>query len=611
MKLARATGSGDMNSEQKYSVSHYLVGQLLNFVGSGEIAIPEIQRPFVWSAAQVRDLIDSLYRGFPVGYIVTWQNPDVKLKDGSKSTGKKILIDGQQRVMALAAAVLGSAVKNAEYEDVRIQIAFNPLEKRFEVFNAAIARDSRWIKDISPFLKGEISGFKVCKDFIALNPTVDQEELHGILEGLKNITNKEIGIIQLDGNLDIDAVTEIFIRINSKGVVLNQADFVMSKIAANEEYGGNMLRKCIDHFSHLAMKPEFFGKLKANDREFAASEYFPAIAWLKNENDAIYDPAYVDILRVAFTYKFSRGKLGELVSLLSGRNFETRNFEQDIVEKTYGSLRAGVMDFINEHNFKHYLMIVKSAGFCHEKLLRSQNVLNFGYILYLKLHSGKHPPAKIEKMVRRWIAMSLLTRRYTGNPEGQFDFDIRQLGSKIPEDFLKDIENARLSDTFWEVELPQNLETSYSTSPEFSLFLASQCKMNVRGFLSTDITVKDLVDLQGDVHHIFPKQYLKDNDFSRGQYNQVANYVYVQSEINIKIGKKPPADYLGYVASRQCAGEEPKYGGICDISDLRRNLEENCIPQDIISMDISGYNDFLASRRKLMAARLKDYYFSL
>lgn len=600
-----------MNSEQKYSVGHYLVKQLLNFVESGEIAIPEIQRPFVWDAAHVRDLIDSLYRGFPVGYIVTWQNPDVKLKDGSKATGKKILIDGQQRITALTAAILGNTVKNTDFEDIRIQIAFNPLEKRFEVFNAAIANDNRWLKDISPFLKEEISPFKICKNYIELNPTVDEEDLHKILEGLKNITNKEIGIIQLDGNLDIDAVTEIFVRINSKGVVLNQADFVMSKIAANEVYGGNMLRKCIDHFSHLALKPEFFGKLKENDKEFVNSEYFPAISWLKNENDAIYDPTYVDILRVAFTYKFSRGKLGDLVSLLSGRNFETRNFEQEIVEKTYNSLHDGVMDFINETNFKRYLMIVRSAGFCHEKLLRSQNVLNFGYIIFLKLRSISYQSEKIEKMVRRWLAMSLLTRRYSGNPEGQFDYDIRQLENKNPEDYLKDIETARLSDIFWNVELPQNLETSYSTSPEFNLFLASQCKMNVRGFLSTDITVKDLVEQHGDVHHIFPKQYLKENGLSRGMYNQVANYVYVQSEINIKIGKKSPANYLDYVAHHQCAGEEARYGGIKDIAEFQRNLEENCIPSSITPMDISSYNNFLAERRKLMAARLKQYYFYL
>ena len=118
-------------------------------------------------------------------------------------------------------------------------------------------------------------------------------------------------------------------------------------------------------------------------------------------------------------------------------------------------------------------------------------------------------------------------------------------------DFLKDVENSLLSDAFWDVELPQRLDTSVASSPVFNVFLASQCKMGVRGFLSTDITVKDLIEQRGDVHHIFPRQYLKGNGLSRGQYNQVANYTYVQSEINIKIGKKAPCDYLGYVVNEQ------------------------------------------------------------
>ena len=144
-----------MDVEQKYSVNHYLVSALLNYVDNKEIAIPEIQRPFVWDAAKVRDLIDSLYQGYPIGYIVTWQNPDVKLKDGTTSSGKKILIDGQQRVTALTAAILGHTVKNTDYEDIRIKIAFNPIEKRFEVSNPAIQKDVTWIADIAPFLSGE------------------------------------------------------------------------------------------------------------------------------------------------------------------------------------------------------------------------------------------------------------------------------------------------------------------------------------------------------------------------------------------------------------------------------------------------------------------------
>ena len=600
-----------MDIEQKYSVNHYLVSALLNYVDNNEIAIPEIQRPFVWDAAKVRDLIDSLYQGYPIGFIVTWQNPDVKLKDGSVSSGKKILIDGQQRVTALTAAILGHTVKNTDYEDVRIKIAFNPKEEKFEVSNPAIEKDVTWISDIAPFLSGKQKQSALRKSYCALNPDVDEDEFDELLEGLKEIKNKEVGVIQLAGNLDIDSVTEIFIRINSQGVPLSQADFVMSKIASNESYGGNLLRKCIDHFSHLAAKPEFYGKLKENDTDFVNSEYFQPISWLRNENDDIYDPSYVDILRVAFTYKFNRGKMSDLVSLLSGRNFETRGFEQSIEENTYRQLKAGVMDFINETNFKRFLMIVRSAGFCYTKLIRSQNVLNFGYILYLKLRSQKYAPEKIEKYVRRWIVMSFLTGRYSSSPESQFDYDIKQIDSRPFEDFIQDVENARLSDAFWDAELIQRLDTSIASSPVFNVFLASQCKMGVRGFLSTDITVKDLIEQRGDVHHIFPRQYLKDNGFSRGQYNQVANYVYVQSEINIKIGKKAPADYLGYVVNQQCNGGECKYGGITHLTDLENNMKENCIPAGGTNMTLNDYPTFLAERRALIAKRLKEYYFAL
>ena len=437
------------------------------------------------------------------------------------------------------------------------------------------------------------------------------DEFDELLEGLKEIKNKEVGVIQLAGNLDIDSVTEIFIHINSQGVPLSQADFVMSKIAANESYGGNLLRKCIGHFSHLAAKPEFYGKLKENDTDFVNSEYFQPISWLRNENDDIYDPSYVDILRVAFTYKFNRGKMSDLVSLLSGRNFETRGFEQSIKENTYRQLKAGVMDFINETNFNRFLMIVRSAGFCHTKLIRPQNVLNFGYVLYLKLRSKKYAPEKIEKYVRRWIVMSFLTGRYSSSPESQFDYDIKQIDSRPFEVFLQDVENARLSDAFWYAELIQRLDTSIASSPVFNVFLASQCKMGVRGFLSTDITVKDLIEQRGDVHHIFPRQYLKDNGFSRGQYNQVANYVYVQSEINTKIGKKAPADYLGYVVNQQCNGGECKYGGITHLTDLDNDMKENCIPAGVTNMTLNDYPTFLAERRALIAKRLKEYYFAL
>lgn len=124
-------------SFDKYSVTQYSVSSLLGFIEAGAIAVPEIQRPFVWRATQVRDLIDSLYNGYPTGYLIIWQNPDVKLKDGGSAVGKKVLIDGQQRVTAMMTAIAGQKILTEDYEEKVIRIAFNPLakdnEERFAV----------------------------------------------------------------------------------------------------------------------------------------------------------------------------------------------------------------------------------------------------------------------------------------------------------------------------------------------------------------------------------------------------------------------------------------------------------------------------------------------
>lgn len=600
-------------SQQNYSVDHYSVEGLLSAVKMGDIAIPDIQRPFVWDAEKVTKLMDSLYNGFPIGYIVTWQSPNVKLKDGSHSAGKKIIIDGQQRITALRAAILGEMVKTKDYEDVRIKVAFNPLTKSFMTQNPAIEKNSVWIKDISSFLSGKEKASALRKEYCKLNPQFDEDEVEEVFDSLKELAKKEIGVIKLSGNLDIEKVTEIFIRINSEGVPLNQADFVMSTIAANESYGGNMLRKCIDHFSELAVRPEFYPMLVANDSEFAESPYCKMVAWLKSENDDIYDPSYVDVLRVAFTYKFGRGKMSDLVSLLSGRSFEDRTYMESIKADTYERLTEGVKQFINETNFKRFVMIIRSAGFCSSKLIRSQNALNFAYILYLKLRELNYKPQDIEKYVRRWFVLSILTGRYSSSPESTFDYDVKQINSESDfGNFLAGIEAADLSDAFWNFGLVQQLNTSVANSPVFSVFLASQCYQHRRGFLSTSITVQDMIEQKGDVHHIFPRQYLKDNNVPKSMYNQVANYVYTQTEINIKIGKKSPKDYLGYVRDVQCQGGETVYGGITDLAVLEKNLcEDCCLPANLADMTLDDYPVFLEKRRILVAARLKEYYFSL
>ena len=392
---------------QQYQVSQHNIDVILNWVKSKEMAIPEIQRPFVWDKTKVRNLIDSLYRGFPVGFLIAWKNPNIRMKDGTMSSGKKILIDGQQRVTALTTAILGQEIVNKDYEKERIQIAFNPVKEQFEVFNPAIAKDSTWINDISNIVNGSARISQEIKEYCQNNPSANEEQVEDNIENLRQIANKTLGFIELEADLDIEIVNVIFERVNSAGVHLSQADFAMSKIAAHGDFG-SMLRKLIDYFCHLSVVPEFYDNLSKTDKEFTDSPYLQKIAWLKNENDDLYDPKYSDLLRVAFTSEFNRGKLSDLVSLLSGRNFATREFESSIQDETFKRLEKSVLRFTNQTNFKRFLMIIRSAGFRTSKFIQSQNAINLAYILFLKLRELDYEPSKIEQYVKNGLSCLFL-----------------------------------------------------------------------------------------------------------------------------------------------------------------------------------------------------------
>lgn len=589
-----------------YSTS---VENIISWIKSGEVAIPEIQRPFVWDATKVRDLMDSLYKGFPVGYIIVWKNPDVRLKDGSISTGKKILIDGQQRITAMQAAIAGQMVTDASYKKKPIRIAFNPIEEVFEVCNSAIEKNSRWIPDISRVFDVAFNPWAFVGEYCQANGLVGKESsINNTLMKLTSIKAISLGVTEISQSLSIDDVTEIFIRINSQGVVLSQADFAMSKISSDDRYGGNETRKMIDYFCHFMQRPSDYEMIVANDTEFAQSDALQKIKWVIHEQEDIYVPSYTDVLRVSFTHIFHRGKIADLVNLLSGRNFETRENIESIAEDSFRKLREGVEAFVNETNFKRFLMIVRSAGIIDASLVRSQNVLNFGYILYLSLKAREIDANTIESLVRRWIVLSMLTGRYSGSAESAIDYDIKRFTEQDPVQFVKTTEAGELSDAFWNTVLVQRLDTSVASSPYFLVYLMAQVKRNARGFLSKQITVQSLIEQRGDIHHIFPKKYLQRNGIdNRKDYNQIANYVYTQSEINIKIKDDAPCDYMARM-KQQVSGEGSFYGGISSMEDLEANLAENCVPIEFMGMDVFDFQLFLDMRRTLMAKYIREYY---
>jgi hypothetical protein len=596
---------------EKYSINNQTVSILLSWVQSGVVAIPEIQRPFVWSKSQVRNLMDSLYQGYPVGYIITWQNPHVRLKDGTTSQGKHVLIDGQQRITALRAAILGKEVMNKKYKYEKIVISFNPVTEEFKVKDRGTERGAEWITDISDVLADDFNQLAFLESYIEKNPEADKSKVHDRVLRLIQVKNKNIGNIVLSADLPIEIVNEIFIRINASGVNLSNADFAMSKIAVYEDEPGDeygmSLRKFIDYFCNLAVEPTHFKDIEENDTHFVATDYFNHISWLRSDSDDIYDPDYNDILRVAALTEFNRGKLSDLVALLSGRNFETRDNHKEIADESFKKLETGVYKFTREYHFKHFVQdILRASGFKYTGMFGSKNVINYAYAVFLRARDIDEDIVTANKYTKRLLVLSLLTGRHSGSFETQFEHDIKQIKKKGDlEKFIKTIEEQTLTDIYWSSTLPDEFNKTNITSPYWNVFVAAQNLLGKSSFLSNANKVESMTTAQ--VHHVFPKNYLVKHGVDRSDYNKIANFVYLRDDINIKVSDLEPADYMAKVKEYKGA-----FGSdITSDSELTDNLACNAIPESLVTATHEDFFDFMEERRKLMALLVKEYYETL
>ena len=597
--------------DTKFSLNQTPISTILAWVESGAIAIPEIQRPFVWTSTQVRDLMDSLYQGYPVGYIITWQNPDVKLKDGSTSQGKRILIDGQQRITALRAAISGLNVVDKKYKKRRIAISFNPLTEEFRTRTSSTERGKEWISDIAEVMVNGYDTLTFVDEYVARNPGTTRQEINSRLNRLIQIKNKQIGEIQLSPSLDINIVNEIFVRINASGVNLSNADFAMSKIAVYEKDPGDemgmRLRKFIDYFAHLSAAPDQFKDIAQNDTEFAKTDYFAKIAWLKNETDDLYDPTYNDIIRVVGLTQFARGKLGDVVSLLSGRNFETRQDEKEIADLSFQKLEKGLYQFTNENKFKQFVQnILRGSGYDEPNMLIARNAVNYAYAMYLRLLDIGENHADANSLVRRLLAISLMTGRHSGSFETKFEQDIKRIQSTGDmAKFIATLEEQELSDVFWNSTLVDEFDKPTTNNPFWHMFIAAQNKLLKQSFLSKNNIARDLAT--DDIHHIFPKNYLVKHGYDKSKYNRIANFVHLRNDINISVSDLAPREYLGDILS----GGNNHHSDIVNEAEMINNFEDNAIPKILLQAEVDDYDEFLRQRQVLMAEMVREYYKTL
>ena len=591
-----------------YKITQYSVSSILGYVENSQIAIPEIQRPFVWKGEEVRALIDSLYEGYPIGYLIVWQNSQVRVRNFGKGGTKKILIDGQQRVTALMAALLGKEVLDEQYQSHRIRIAFNPLagkgEERFAVCDTKHEEDSRWIPDISIFFRRDFSFRQFEKEYKEANPDEDFTPLEESVDRLKEIVKHQVGVIELSFLLDIDVVSEIFIRINLQGKPLNQEDFVMSKISVNEQYGGDYIRNCIDYFCHLLREPSFYQVLQQNETEFFNSEYGKALTWCQNEEQSLYIPSYADVLKVVLISYFGKTRIGDLVHLLSGRDGEKKGFSKKEVskkvsEEAFEKLGAGVKAFVCEENFQGFQKALKKAGYSCSRLLYSQSVLNYCYAMYLLMYRQGIGEKERESLLSKWITMAMITGHYQSGGESTVQKDYANAQEEGFASYLAQIEELKLADEFYNNILPEKFTSTTARTAPFLAYVATQCARGVHSLYS-DVTIEELYKNKTESYQILPKAYLAKCGYkTREIYGQVANLTYVSKETKDIIRKKSPVDYKESL--------EKAIG----IEKIRTSLKENDLTEAIFTANETDVIQILADRRRQMASEIREFYKTL
>ena len=591
-----------------YKITQYSVSSILGYVENSQIAIPEIQRPFVWKGEEVRALIDSLYEGYPIGYLIVWQNSQVRVRNFGKGGTKKILIDGQQRVTALMAARLGKEVLDEQYQSHRIRIAFNPLagkgEERFAVCDTKHEEDSRWIPDISIFFRRDFSFRQFEKEYKEANPDEDFTPLEESIDTLKEIVKHQVGVIELSFLLDIDVVSEIFIRINLQGKPLNQEDFVMSKISVNEQYGGDYIRNCIDYFCHLLREPSFYQVLQQNETEFFNSEYGKALTWCQNEEQSLYIPSYADVLKVVLISYFGKTRIGDLVHLLSGRDgekkiFSKKEISKKVSEEAFEKLGAGVKAFVCEENFQGFQKALKKAGYSCSRLLYSQSVLNYCYAMYLLMYRQGIGEKERESLLSKWITMAMITGHYQSGGESTVQKDYANAQEEGFASYLAQIEELKLTDEFYNNILPEKFTSTTARTAPFLAYVATQCARGVHSLYS-DVTMEELYKNKTESYQILPKAYLAKCGYkTRGIYGQVANLTYISKETKDIIRKKSPVDYKEDL--------EKAIG----IEKIRTSLKENGLAETILTANETDVIQILADRRRQMASEIRDFYKTL
>ncbi len=582
----------------------YDLAGLLHYVEIGDVGLPDIQRPFVWSNAKVRDLFDSMYRGFPVGYLLFWENA---ASAGAKHIGtggkqhavpSRLIVDGQQRLTSLYAVFRGKKVLDAEYQERVIEVAFCPREGKFEVADAAIRKDPEWIPNISALWSTGHSSYKTINAFIksleaAKGPISedDAERISHNLDRLFDLQKYPFTVLEIAPTVDEEQVADIFVRINSEGVRLNQADFILTLMSVFWEDG----RTALEHFCREARRVPGPGA--------AASSF-----------NRFLEPDPDQLLRVGVAYGFLRGRLKSVYQVLRGKDLETGQFSPERREQQFGVLRDAheeVLDLTNWHQFFSCLI---GAGFRSHEMISSQTSVIYAYAFYLfgRKRFGV-PEHTLQRLIGRWFYAATLTGRYSSSPESAMDGDLNHIkGVNDATGFCTLLENimaSELTNDFWSVTLPSNLDSSSARNPELFAYIAAQNLLSAPVLFSHK-KVSDLLDpaikskkKALERHHLFPRAWLERQGITDlKQVNQMANFALLEWPENIDISDDSPAAYVPKIRDRYL-DVKPLSDGPSREVEWKHMHSLNALPDNW--QDLT-YEAFLHQRRSLMAVIIRQ-----
>lgn len=581
-----------------YKRVDYKLENLLLDIETGKLGLPDLQRPFVWQNSKVRDLFDSMMKGYPVGYLMLWDAPadseesgrQIGLAPHTHETPKQLIIDGQQRLTSLYAVMYGKPILDSKFKERPISIAFNPVQRKFEVTSAAHRRSAEWIAEISEVYKNANSSFSFISSFISDLDAVRQRDGNSLtgeeqqliaqnIQDLLNLKDYMIPTLCITDDADEEAVADVFVRVNSGGKNLNENDFILTLISVHDERE----RKRIEKFCQDATIPV------ANGTSF----------------NQLFAPKPSHIIRVVMAYGFKRARLKYAYMLLRGKDMEKGIYRQELREEMFAKLTKRLDEVLNLNNWHSFINCILSSGYLSPSLIASENALVYSYVMYLigKYNFGMDT-ISLRKAISKWFYMVSVSSYYTGSYETDTQSDLNVvIGLHTAEEFQAFLTakiSAVFTQDFFRITLPEALATSAAISPAWNAFCAAQNILGTKVLFSTT-PIRNLFSPGAsgtrsaiEKHHLFPKEYLPligiVDDKLR---NQIANFTYIEWPENCAASDSAPEMYWSTLTSGMTA---ESIGQMC---------MENALPDNWTTLP---YPDFLEKRRMLMAEIIRKGY---